>query len=454
MNIFTFVTFIRGAHPALLRELEQQIAKADDYLDPLLLVYGALASETTTASEQRIVSFLLSRLEQAPTNTTILVHFIHALGNTGSYYALDTIVSYLNHSIVQVQLVSISAMRKLINNALVEDMLLVLLQATPVSIDHAAAITETLIAGYKYLDEKEIDYTPSLNLQKALVATTLQLGDVELAKIVLSFVENFNNHNTEKLANVLEQVIAAGSVEERGRRGTDWDESNSDYDIVASNDSRVADVRNYPSHQAYIYSKTLGTSKANIKIGAGVFMGVTPGCPNFKAFQKVVVEANVLSKSWDIANAELLIEKRDEFLHAKLYFKFLGNVLTDYNFESNSTYCYRPSQTLYSTSRHRLFRIKFRIFVYVASLSLYLQPHVQAHLDSRQEVCTNTTGWRISALAAIGPRISFDVEGGVRASLLVRHNITLCTCTGSSKCTIMIINYNLDFLYRVWLEEE
>ena len=426
MKIFAFVTFIRGAHPALLRELEQQIAKANDYLDPLLLIYGALASETTTASEQRIVSFLLSRLEQAPTNTTILVHFIHALGNTGSYYALDTIVSYLNHSIVQVQLVSISAMRKLINNALVEDMLLALLQATPVSIDHAAAITETLIAGYRYLDEKEIDYTPSLNLQKALVATTLQLGDVELAKRVLSFVENFNNHNTEKLANVLEQVIAEGSVEERGRRGTDWDVSNSDYDIVAPIGSRVADVRNYPNHQAYIYGKTLGTSKANIKIGAGIFMGVTPGCPiNFKAFRKVVVEANVLSKSWDIVNGEHLIESRNGFLHAKLYFNFLDNVRINDNFEGTSI-CYRPSQTLYSTGRHRLFRIQFRIFVYVATLSFYLQPHVEANLDARQEVCT--TGSRISALAAaIGPRISFDVEGGVQANLLVRHNITFCT---------------------------
>ena len=426
VDIIAFIAFIRGACPALLEELERQMTKSDDYLDPLLLAYGALASETTMASEQRIVSFLLSRLQQAPTNTTILVHFIHALGNTGSYYALDTVVSYLNHSTLQVQLVSISAMRKLVNDPVVEDLLLALLQATPVSVEHVVAIAETLIAGYKYLDEEEVDYTPSLSLQMALVAATLQLGDVEFAELVLSFIENFGNQRTEKLVVVLEQAIAEGKesrVQKRGKRGTDWDQHNSDYNIVASQSSRAADVRNYPSHRAFIHGKTLGISKANIKIGGGIFLGIDRYCPNFKAFGKVAAEANVLDWSWDIISGEVLLEKRNDILYSKLYFKVRSNVLIDRYNEFNFNNCYRPSQTLYSSNRYSLPRVSYSVFVYVGTLTLYIQAHAQGHIDSRQELCTNGLG--LSALAGIGPRISFIVEGGITGSLLVRHSIII-----------------------------
>ena len=440
VDIIAFIAFIRGACPALLEELERQMTKSDDYLDPLLLTYGALASETTMASEQRIVSFLLSRLQQAPTNTTILVHFIHALGNTGSYYALDTIVSYLNHSTLQVQLVSISAMRKLVNDPVVEDLLLALLQATPVSVEHVVAIAETLIAGYKYLDEEEVDYTPSLSLQMALVAATLQLGDVEFAELVLSFIENFGNQRTKKLVVVLEQAIAEGKesrVQIRGKRGTDWDEYNSDYNIVASQSSRAADVRNYPSHRAFIHGKTLGISEANIKVGGGIFMGINnSSCPNFKAFGKVAAEANVLDWSWNIISGEVLLEKRNDSLYSKLYFKVLSNVIVEYYNEYNFSDCYRPLQTLYS-KRYSLRRVSYSIFIYVGTLSFYIQPHVEAHLDSRQELCTNGSG--LSALVGIGPRISFIVEGGVRVNLLVRCRLLICDYSRSNKCMLVYI---------------
>ena len=290
--------------------------------------------------------------------------------------------------------------------------------------EHVVAIAETLIAGYKYLDEEEVDYTPSLSLQMSLVAATLQLGDVEFAELVLSFIENFGNQRTEKLVVVLEQAIAEGKesrVQTRGKRGTDWDEHNSDYNIIASQSSRAADVRNYPSHRAFIHGETLGISKANIKVGFGIFMGMNRYCPNFKAFGKVAAEANVLYWSWDLISAEVLLEKRNDILHSKFYFKVLSNVLFDYNNEFNFNNCYRPSPKSYSSNRYSLRRVSYRIFVYVGSLTLYIQPHVQGHIVSRRELCTNGLG--LGARVEIEPRISFTIEGGVTGSLLVRHSI-------------------------------
>ena len=116
-------------------------------------------------------------------------------------------------------------------------------------------IAETLLSGYKYLDEKEVDYTPSLSLQMALVAATLQLGDVELAELLLSFMENFGNQRTDELVNVLKQAITDGkesSNQTRGKQGTDWDEYKP-CDTVASLGSRAADVHNYQSQGFHLW---------------------------------------------------------------------------------------------------------------------------------------------------------------------------------------------------------
>ena len=415
----SFIAFIRHASPTLLTELEEVIISADNHLDPLLLAYGALGSDTTVASEQRIVTFLLNRMEEAPRSALTMIHYIHALGNTGSPFALDTITSFLNHSAVEVQLASISAMRKLINDPLVEETLTSILQSTPAHHEHVVAIAETLSEGAKYLEEKDVDYKPSMELQTTLVASAVQLGDVELAELILSFVEMFETPESEGLSEALEDTIATELSQSRERRGTDWDASNSDYNIVASQSSRAADVRNYPNHRAYIWGRTLGISQANIKFGAGYFLGHR--CPNLKAFGKAIARAKLLRWSWNLLHAETLLEHSYGRVRTKLYFKVLSNVLTDLSATVTwpGTNCATtPPRNLYSTRRYYLARVSYSIFIYVGTLSLHLRPYVQAHIDSRSELCANSK--TIRAYAGIRPRLTFVVQGGVTGNLLVR----------------------------------
>ena len=54
----------------------------------------------------------------------------------------------------------------------------------PTSYEHVVAIAETLSEGVKYLEERDIDYTPLMELQTELVVSAAQLGDVELAEFV------------------------------------------------------------------------------------------------------------------------------------------------------------------------------------------------------------------------------------------------------------------------------
>ena len=415
----SFIAFIRHASPTLLTELEEVIISADNHLDPLLLAYGALGSDTTVASEQRIVTFLLNRMEEAPRSALTMIHYIHALGNTGSPFALDTITSFLNHSAVEVQLASISAMRKLINDPLVEETLTSILQSMPAHHEHVVAIAETLSEGAKYLEEKDVDYKPSMELQTTLVASAVQLGDVELAELILSFVEMFETPESEGLSEALEDTIATELSQSRERRGTDWDASNSDYNIVASQSSRAADVRNYPNHRAYVWGRTLGISQANIKFGAGYFLGHR--CPNLKAFGKAIARAKLLRWSWNLLHAETLLEHSYGRVRTKLYFKVLSNVLTDLSATVTwpGTNCATtPPRNLYSTRRYYLARVSYSIFIYVGTLSLHLRPYVQAHIDSRSELCANSK--TIRAYAGIRPRLTFVVQGGVTGNLLVR----------------------------------
>ena len=58
------------------------------------------------------------------------------------------------------------------------------------------------------MNERDIDYIASMELQTALVASTVQLGDVELAELVLSFVETFETPESERLVEALEDTIA------------------------------------------------------------------------------------------------------------------------------------------------------------------------------------------------------------------------------------------------------
>ena len=404
-KIVFLIAFIHHASPVLLTKIEEVLVSTDNHLDTLLLAYGALASKTTVESEQKIVTFLLSRMEEAPRSAMTMVHYIHALGNTGSLFALDTIISFHNHSDLEVQLASIRAMRKLVHNPLVEETMTSLLQTTLAHYEHVVAIAETLSEGAKYLEERNVDYIPSMELQVALVEA-------------LELVKNSS----------------------RERRGTDWDESNPDYDIVASQASRAADVQNYPNHKAYIWGKTLGNDDANVKIGAGVFAGYHPTCPNLKAFGKAIAQANLLNKwSWNILHAEALLEKTDSQLRMKLYFKQLDNVLTDW---SSTINCATPPMTVYSSPRISLPRLSYSVFIYVGTLTLYLQPHVQADVDFQANICDDSTILR--ARAAIEPRFTFTIEGGVEGDISVRK-----------LAYIQCIQYDCDFcfilpLFRNW----
>ena len=144
-------------------------------------------------------------------------------------------------------------------------------------------------------------------------------------------------------------------------------------------------------------------------------------CPNLKAFGKAIARAKLLRWSWDLLHAETLLENSYGQVRTKLYFKVLSNVLTDLSATVTwpGTNCATTSpRNRYSTRRYYLPGVSYSIFIYVGTLSLHLRPYVQAHIDFQTELCANSV--RIRAYAAIRPRLTFAVQGGLTGNLLVR----------------------------------
>ena len=109
------------------------------------------------------------------------------------------------------------------------------------------------------------------------------------------------------------------------------------------------------------------------------------------------------------------MEKTDSQLRMKLYFKQLDNVLADW---SSTINCATPPMTVYSSPRLSLPRLSYSVFIYVGTLTLYLQPHVQADVDFEANICDDSTILR--ARAGVEPRFTFTVEGGIQADIAVR----------------------------------
>ena len=96
--------------------------------------------------------------------------------------------------------------------------------------------------------------------------------------------------------------------------------------------------------------------------------------------------------------------------------------------------CATPPMTVYSSPRISLPRLSYSVFIYVGTLTLYLQPHVQADVDFQANICDDSTILR--ARAAIEPRFTFTIEGGVEGDISVRK-----------LAYIQCIQYNCDLCY-------
>ena len=414
-TIITVISMIPNAHMAFVTALQEYILKSGDLQekDALLLSFGILASTAQHDVELVVTNFLVEQLQNATdgNDTSALVHLLLAMGNTGSKLVMTTVLSYLDHEKRDVQDASIIALVKFTHIGEVQDALHEVLASDPDE-DTINRIMQTLIRGQLYAEgiDLHIEVDLSHPMFSTLVTVVLNTNNTDLMNQLSIYLRKAGG---EQATEMLEQLHT------RLRRGTDWDEHNSDYDCVASQSSRAGDVVTYPKHKAYIYGKRVGSSDVNLKVGGGVFVGISNDCNNMKGFARACARAKFFSESRDLVEIEFSVVKAGATITGRAYLQFGGNTVLNYRQSVDTTRCFSYDRTLYET-RQRLFRFSYSFWIYVgyveASISLYLSVNVNFEAEMCASLNLNEL---LSTTTAIVPQVSLTVDGTASYTFIV-----------------------------------
>ena len=410
-SIITHIAFTNNAHMDFVEKLEDLITKETVNTDSLLLAYGALAESTSSRVQRRIVVFLKRRLiQQMESNdTTDTVHLLHALGNTGSKLIVNLLLDYLMRgNSVDIQLAALGAMRKLTAQESIQEAFIAILGSNPQEC-FVEAIAETLFTGQEHSNVMGMHINENPRLLNALVVSSLRFSNnTELHHLVHSYLELVNTAESHRLGKLLEQPVS-----HRVRRAytSDWDTSDSRYNPVSPYSSRRRDVTSHPSHKAFLFEQTLGTSKVNVQLAAGAFAGVR-GFSNAKVFGKAIAKANLFGYSRTIAEAFAEAVYQNGVIRIRLYAQINGNVLRNINCGTSSC-----SIGLHS-SRYRIIRT-FSVRVYIATVRFSVALNTYLDCNLRGQLSVNVVSRSVDGSISLTPRVRVVPEGSASLTFLV-----------------------------------
>ena len=101
----------------------EDLINESDETTNLILAYGSLVANAGPRQEEKMVAFLTDKIPvDTSENTVVLIHILHALGNTKSPSALEYILPYNGNE--DVRLTSVTALRFFIGLPSVQELFL------------------------------------------------------------------------------------------------------------------------------------------------------------------------------------------------------------------------------------------------------------------------------------------------------------------------------------------
>ena len=421
----THIAFTRNPHPEFIERLKKSIDSSPTSVDPLLLAYGALASDKQDGIQTSVVKDLIDRLERLEATVEFskklhpLIHNIHALGNTDSELVIETVLKYLNSTNIDVQLASINALKAHSVDQRVQEQLQDFILSAQFQ-DQIEAIVQMLIEALDKVKDKE-----SHNIYVDALASIDFFEDSKLHSLVTHYLQKLGTKHALDYDNVLQTVERPDNEDDtfddaRVRRGSDWDASSSIYNLIASYSSRRSDVINHPLHKAYIWDKKFGISKVYAQMAAGGFAGIKQNGNGYKLFGKVIAQGHAFGRTSTALRAEFLRERTGNSIYQKIYAIVVGKTLVN---DAGTLYipsgCNTYTKNLYSSSV-RIFQFRYSVFIYVGTLDFYVGMTAKLGLKVKASVCETT----VKACASLIPSLTLRAEGGASATILV-CNVTL-----------------------------
>ncbi len=419
-TLITILAFTRSPSAQFVSHLQKRIGPDPLSTDPVLLSYGALGLAASPEIQRHIVRFLQSRLDVAGNNTTALVHLIHSLSNTGDNSSAKVFIRFLDHSDNGVKLAAINGLRMHTNNAVVQAAFIKRLSKPDLTEEEFEAIVLALTFGLEHQKLRGLKHVNNDLLLTSLVSAAAKLDNSDIHQLLISYILELNSETSYQhllvlKAQLLTTKLAKNGTNPRQKRGSDWDESDSVYDLVASHSSRRSDVSTYPHHKAYIWGKKFGVSKLYCQVAAGGFVGIDNDGSHFKLFAKAAAKGYAFGRSATAFHAEVLVLKENTNWRAKLYAQIVGRVLANGD-RSYSSPTWRYEWPLYSSPKYTLISFEYPIFIFVGILRFNVGVYVQLQVDSNVQGSVDVVS---SASAALVPKVIMTGSASASASLLV-----------------------------------
>ncbi|CAI8013732.1 hypothetical protein GBAR_LOCUS8664 [Geodia barretti] len=415
--IVVYIAFTESPQPGMVSELEERIGDNVHSTEPLLLAYGALVARASPALQQRMTLFLLNRLPVAKANTTSLMHHIFSLGNTESQLSTDSLVNYLSHPDELIQFSAIHALRYATGECLVQKAFKLVVSQSNVSEDHVFAVLHCLLSGIEHASSKHTQPPFNLELAVSLVSSVMASENGELQQLLASYLQLVGNEDSRHLLTLMTAPLSKEgySNSTRMKRGSNWAESNSVYDLIASLNTRQTDKKTYPLHKAYIWGKKFGTSKANLQVAAGGFIGAANG-GQYKVFGRAKAVGEIFQRKKTLLDFLVLREKGTTSTRTRLFAQIAGKTLANIDIRSPSTVCKRYSKEYFAYNKYLVFDFSYPIKILVATIKVGITGYVRLGSNMYVEFCEKVGS--LTAEAGLESTISLEIQGGFTGSLL------------------------------------
>lgn len=416
------LALIRNASLDLVNTVISSIRCNDD---GIILVLGALARNSNLIVQKIVVNELLKRLNTAldSSDNETLTTLIYALGNSGSQLAISPLLSTLQYEDIDIQISAIRSLASHLDQPVVQQAIITLLPLTDED-----KILEEILKILIDVYENKILTNPSKELITATINSAIHLENPNLYELAAKYLHLLKIDGTDIYLDLLKQQHNYGEAQcdhiselykkdSRVKRGSDWDESNSDFDVVASYSQRGSDVINYPYHKAYIWGRTFGVDKLNMKVGVGAFAGINISYSNagYKFFAKAVAKVDVFGIKINVVDIEASSYASGNALSYKLYLK-LGNSVDK---DINEKYSLEIKNTTNIDRSKDIFYMRWPIFVYVGTVNVYIKGTVSFNM--KIILCVSLSILPIAVKGEVNAKLSLNlrITGGAYASLLV-----------------------------------
>ena len=421
------LALVKNANLDLVNTFISSIPSNDD---GMILVLGALARNNNFTIQKIIVDELLKRFNTAlsSNNNEALTTLIYALGNSGSKLAISPVLSALQFDDIDIQISAIRSLTSHLDQPDVQQAIITLLPLT----DEDKILEEILNILIDAYENKILTY-PRQALINAIINSAVELENPNLYELIVKYLEQLKIDWADVYLDILRQQHNYGEVQRdcisdlhkndsRIKRGSDWDENTSDYDVVASYYQRKSDVINYPYHKAYIWGRKFGEDNLNMEVGAGAFAGLNISWTNagFKFFAKAVAKVNVFGTTIDVVDMEASSYTSEQTLTYKLYLK-LGTTV-----EKNDNKIIKLSIDLIKNTANiarskDIFHMSWPIFIYIGTINVYIKGTVSSEINIA--VCASLSIPPPTAKGDANTKLSVNlrVSGGAYASLLVKY---------------------------------